>query len=211
MSIACIDSGLAVADAAPVRRAPSDDALIKEIAKGNQAALRTLAERHQTRIYRFALRFVGDASHAEDVVSETFFAVWQQAAGFQNRSTVGTWLLGIARYRALSMRDRLREMAEPLDDEIVSNLPDPAQGPYAALERGNLATFVRGCLHALPVEQARLIDLVYLHEKPIREAALIVGVPLNTVKSRMFLARKKLAELLSTAGIETAHSERAAW
>ena len=52
---------------------------------------------------------------------------------------------------------------------------------------------------------------MYLHEKPLREAALIVGIPLNTVKSRMFLARKKLAEVLSTAGIETAHSGRAAW
>ena len=128
MSIACVGSGLTVGEVARVRRAPSDEALIKEIAKGNQAALRTLADRHQTRVYRFALRFVGDASHAEDVVSETFFAVWQQAAGFQNRSAVGTWLLGIARYRALSMRDRLRETAEPLDDEIASNLPDPAHG-----------------------------------------------------------------------------------
>ena len=211
MSIACVGSGLTVGEVARVRRAPTDEALIKEIAKGNQAALRTLAQRHQTRIYRFALRFVGDASHAEDVVSETFFAVWQQAAGFQNRSAVGTWLLGIARYRALSMRDRLRETAEPLDDEMASNLPDPAQGPEAALERGNLATFVRGCLRTLPAEQAALIDLVYLHEKPLREAALIVGIPLNTVKSRMFLARKKLAEVLSTAGIGTAHSGRAAW
>ena len=193
-------------DAAPVRRAPSDEALIKEIAKGNQGALRTLAERHQTRVYRFALRFVGDASHAEDVVSETFFAVWQQAAAFQNRSTVGTWLLGIARYRALSMRDRLRKTAEPLDDEIASNLPDPAYGPDAMLERGNLDTFVRRCLQALPAEQAMLVDLVYLHEKPLREAARIVGIPLNTVKSRLHLARKKLAHLLSTAGIETAYS-----
>ena len=210
MSIACIGSDLAVGEVARVRRAPSDEALIKEIAKGNQAALRTLAERHQTRVYRFALRFVGDASHAEDVVSETFFAVWQQAAAFQNRSTVGTWLLGIARYRALSMRDRLRETAEPLDDEIASNMPDPAHGPEAALERGNLDSFVRGCLRALPAEQAMLIDLVYLNEKPLREAARIVGVPLNTVKSRMFLARKKLAQLLLTAGIETAGPARAA-
>ena len=210
MSIACIDSGLSAADAVRVRRPPTDEALIREIAKGNQAALRTLAARHQTRVYRFALRFVGDASHAEDVVSETFFAVWQQAAAFQNRSTVGTWLLGIARYRALSMRDRLRETAEPLDDEIASNMPDPAHGPEAALERGNLDSFVRGCLRALPAEQAMLIDLVYLNEKPLREAARIVGVPLNTVKSRMFLARKKLAQLLSTAGIETAGPARAA-
>ena len=109
------------------------------------------------------------------------------------------------------MRDRLRKTAEPLDDEIASNLPDPAHGPDATLERGNLDTFVRRCLQALPAEQAMLIDLVYLHEKPLREAARIVGIPLNTVKSRLHLARKKLAQLLSTAGIESAYSTRAAW
>ena len=94
---------------------------------------------------------------------------------------------------------------------MASNLPDPAARPEAALERGNLATFVRGACTRCRLEQAALIDLVYLHEKPLREAARIVGIPLNTVKSRMFLARKKLAELLSTAGIETAYSGRAAW
>ena len=188
----------------------SDQALVQEIAKGNQAALRSLAERHQRRVYKFALRFVGDASHAEDVVSETFFAVWQQAASFQNRSAVGTWLLGIARFRALSLRNRLRETAEPLDDEAASKLPDPAHGPDVALERSNLASVLRGCLHALPLEQARLIDLVYLNDKPLREAARIIGIPLNTVKSRMFQARKKLAVLLSNAGIEAAYAGRAA-
>jgi RNA polymerase sigma-70 factor (ECF subfamily) len=159
----------------------------------------------------FALRYVGDASHAEDVVNETFFAVWQQAAAFQNRSAVGTWVLGIARFRALSLRQRLRETAEPLDDEIATNLPDPALGPDAVLERSNLTSVLRACLHALPLEQARLIDLVYLNEKPIREAARTIGIPLNTVKSRMFQARKKLAVLLSNAGIEPAPAGRGAW
>jgi len=204
MSIACVGSGLAAENEPLECRAPSDEALIKEIAKGNQVALRSLANRYQKRIYRFALRFVGDASHAEDVVSETFFAVWQQAAGFQNRSAVGTWLLGIARYRALSMRKRLRETAEPLDDEIASKVPDPAHGPGAALERSNLATFLRGRLQALPVEQATLIDLVYLREMPTQKAARMIGIPLNTVKSRMFLARRRLATLLSAEGINQA-------
>jgi RNA polymerase sigma-70 factor, ECF subfamily len=204
-----MDSRRAVAEVPACRL--SDQALVQEIAKGNQAALRSLAERHQRRVYKFALRYVGDASHAEDVVNETFFAVWQQAAAFQNRSAVGTWVLGIARFRALSLRQRLRETAEPLDDEIATNLPDPALGPDAVLERSNLTSVLRACLHALPLEQARLIDLVYLNEKPIREAARTIGIPLNTVKSRMFQARKKLAVLLSNAGIEPAPAGRGAW
>jgi RNA polymerase sigma-70 factor (ECF subfamily) len=203
MSIACVERG-AFAETAAVRGLPSDEALLEKIATGDQAALRMLAERHQAKVYRFALRFVGDRSLAEDVVSETFFAVWRQSATFRNRSAVGTWILSIARYRALSLRDRHDDGAEPLDEDVARAVPDPAHRADAALERTDLVAFIRQCLRRLPVEQAMLIDLVYLRERPIKEAAMIAGVPLNTVKSRMFLARKKLAGMLAAAGIDGA-------
>jgi RNA polymerase sigma-70 factor, ECF subfamily len=209
MSIARADA-LTAGRAASLRRAPSDEDLIREIAKKNQGALRALAERHHKLVHRFAMRLVGDASHADDVVSETFFAAWQHAAQFQHRSSVSTWLLGIARYRAISMRKSLRQTAEPLDDEATSNVPDPNIGPDETLERSNLAIFLRECLHALPAEQAQLIDLVYLREMSTQNAARIVGIPVNTVKSRMLLARRKLAALLSDAEIGTVHTRRAA-
>jgi RNA polymerase sigma-70 factor (ECF subfamily) len=182
--------------------AASDETLLERIAARDQVALRTLAERHQAKVFRFAMRFVSDPSLAEDVVSETFFAVWTQAGTFRNRSAFVTWLLAIARYRALSIRSRLCDGAEPLDEDIVRIVPDPGQGADATLEHADLVPFIRGCLGQLPAEQAMLIDLVYLRERPIKEAAMIAGVPLNTVKSRMFLARKKLAGMLSAAGIE---------
>jgi RNA polymerase sigma-70 factor (ECF subfamily) len=205
MSIACTDLSHA-AIAAPVRRpaAVTDDALIKKVAEGDQAALKLLAQRHQGRVYRFAMKFVRDASLAEDVVSETFFAVWQNAANFRNRSAVGTWIMSIARFRALSMRERAADAGEPLDDETVARIADPSQRSDATVDRRDLVACVRDCLSQLPAEQAMLIDMVYLRERPIREAALVAGIPLNTVKSRMFLARKKLAGLLAAAGFETA-------
>jgi RNA polymerase sigma-70 factor (ECF subfamily) len=204
MSVVGADFGIA-GRGAQVRRLPLPDAtLLMRIVERDQTALRTLAERHQTRVYRFAMKFVRDASLAEDVVSETFFAVWQNAAKFRNQSAVGTWILSIARYRALTIRDRAAAVGEPLDEEAVTRIADPSQRSDATVDRQDLVACVRDCLSQLPAEQAMLIDLVYLRERPIREAALVAGIPLNTVKSRMFLARKKLAGLLSAAGFESA-------
>jgi RNA polymerase sigma-70 factor (ECF subfamily) len=204
VSIAGIDLGIADG-AAHVRWLPlSDEALMSKIVERDQAALRMLAQRHQSRVYRFAMKFVRDASLAEDVVSETFFAVWQNAATFRNQSAVGTWILSIARYRALTIRERAADAGEPFDEEAAARLPDPSQAADATVDHADLVACVRDCLSKLPAEQAMLIDLVYLRERPIREAALVAGIPLNTVKSRMFLARKKLAGLLSAAGFESA-------
>jgi RNA polymerase sigma-70 factor (ECF subfamily) len=179
-----------------------DEVLLECIADGDQAALRELMIRHQTRIYRFVMRFIRDRGVAEDIVSDTFVAVWRQAADFENRSSVATWLLAIARYKALSARERLVAPHEPLD-EIAATLVDPGHGPDAGIERRDSARFLRRCLAALPAEQAMLLDLVYFRDKSVREAAILTGVSENTVKSRMYLGRRKLATMLSAANVES--------
>jgi RNA polymerase sigma-70 factor (ECF subfamily) len=203
MSVASADLGIAGGTSQVGWPPLSDEALLMRIVDRDQAALRLLAQRHQARVYRFAMKFVRDASLAEDVVSETFFAVWQNATKFRHQSAVGTWILSIARFRALTIRERAADAGEPLDDETVSRIADPSQRSDATVDRRDLVACVRDCLSQLPAEQAMLIDMAYLRERPIREAALVAGIPLNTVKSRMFLARKKLAGLLAAAGFET--------
>src|SRR5438132_6434853 len=84
----------------------SDEALIRQIAQGNKLAMRALFARHQVRVYRYALRIVRDSGLAEDVVSDVFFDAWQHAGRFEGRSTVSTWLLGIARHKALTACSR---------------------------------------------------------------------------------------------------------
>jgi RNA polymerase sigma-70 factor (ECF subfamily) len=192
----CVDGTAARSDGVT-----SDKVLLECIADGDQVALRALMLRHQTRIYRFVMRFIRDRGVAEDIVSDTFVAVWRQASDFENRSSVATWLLAIARYKALSARERLVAPHEPLD-EIAATLVDPGQGPDAGIERRDSARFLRQCLAALPAEQAVLLDLVYFHDKSVREAAVIAGVSENTVKSRMYLGRRKLAAMLNAANIE---------
>src|SRR6266516_1200025 len=110
----------------------SDESLVQRIAAGDQLAMRALFARHQVRLYRFLARIVRNETLAEDLVSDVFLDVWRQAASFEARSSVSTWLLAIARYKALSAR-RARVDTE-LDERITSTVADPADTPEAALQ-----------------------------------------------------------------------------
>jgi RNA polymerase sigma-70 factor (ECF subfamily) len=180
----------------PQNAAPSDEALIERISAGDQAALRTLADRHYRHIYRFVMRFVRDHEIAEDVVNDTLFAAWKQASRFESRSSVATWLMAIARYKALTARSRQRIPTEPLDDDPELYV-DPADRPDELAVREDVSRDLRRCVKALPVEQGLLIDLVYYREKSVKEAAAIAGIPVNTAKTRLFLGRRKLAAMLA--------------
>jgi RNA polymerase sigma-70 factor (ECF subfamily) len=181
-------------------QATSDELLIKRIAGGDRLAMQVLYARHHVRVYRFALRLVRNESTAEDLISEVFLDVWRQAARFEGRSAVTTWLLAITRFKALSALRRRPE--EELDEETVGAIEDPSDDPGRALEKKDKSLALRKCLTALSPEHREIIDLVYYHEKSVEEVAQIVGIPENTVKTRMFYARKKLAEQLKAAGIE---------
>jgi RNA polymerase sigma-70 factor, ECF subfamily len=181
-------------------QATSDEVLIGRIAKGDRLAMQVLFARHHVRVYRFVLRLVRNESAAEDLISEVFLDVWRQAGSFEGRSAVSTWLLAIARYKALSALRRQPE--EELDQDIAEAIEDPGDDPEVAVQKKDTSEILRKCLTALSTEHREIIDLVYYHEKSIEEVAQIVGIPENTVKTRMFYARKKLAELLKAAGVE---------
>jgi RNA polymerase sigma-70 factor (ECF subfamily) len=200
MSTAFIRAGSAPASAsarAGTQGSSVDESLIQRIADGDQLAMRTLFARHRVPLYRFVLRIVRNASLAEDVLSDVFFDVWRQASQFEARSAVSTWLLAIARFKALSALRR-RTDAE-LDDETASTIADPADDPEVVLQKKNTGEMLRRSLASLSPEQGAVIDLVYYHGKSVSEVADIVGIPEATVKTRMFYARKRLAELVKAA------------
>jgi len=162
--------------------------------------MQVLFARHHVRIYRFVLRLLRDQWKAEDLISEVFLDVWRQADRFEGRSTVSTWLLAIARFKALSALRRKPE--EGLDEDAALEIEDIADNPEVTLEKKDRSAVIRKCLMGLSAEHREIIDLVYYHEKSVEEVAKIVGIPENTVKTRMFYARKKLAEMLKAAGLE---------
>jgi RNA polymerase sigma-70 factor (ECF subfamily) len=181
-------------------QATSDEVLIGRIAKGDRLAMQVLFARHHVRVYRFVLRLVGNPTTAEDLISEVFLDVWRQADRFEGRSAVSTWMLAIARFKALSALRKRPD--EELDEETAETIEDTADTPEVALEKKDKSAILRQCLEKLSPEHKEIIDLVYYHEKSVEEVAEIVGIPENTVKTRMFYARKKLAELLQAAGVE---------
>ena len=178
----------------------SDEELIGRIAGGDRLAMQVLFARHHVRVYRFVLRLVRNEATAEDLISEVFLDVWRQAGRFEGRSQVSTWLLAIARFKALSSLRRRPE--EELDEAAAEAIEDPSDDPAVALQKKDRSTVLRKCLDALSAEHREIVDLVYYHEKSVEEVAEIVGIPEGTVKTRMFHARKKLAELLKAQGLE---------
>jgi len=182
---------------ATARETGSDEALIKRIADGDRLAMRQLFSRHQVPLYRWLVRIVRDEALAEDLLSEVFLDVWRQAVSFEARSSVSTWLLAIARYKALSALRRRTDAQ--LDDEFAAAIPDPADDPERVLQNRDREELLQRSLARLSPEHGEVIDLVYYHGKSVKEVAEIVGAAEATVKTRMFYARRKLAEMVEAA------------
>jgi RNA polymerase sigma-70 factor (ECF subfamily) len=176
-----------------------DEILIARIAGGDELAMRLLFGRHKVRVYRFVLRLVRNAATAEELLSEVFLEVWRQAGKFEGRSTVSTWMLSMARYMAFAS---MRRAPEQLEEEKAERIEDTTDDPETTLAKKDKASVLRECMALLSLEHQEIVDLVYYHEKSVREVAQIAGIPEATVKTRMFYARKKLSEFLKERGID---------
>ncbi len=181
-------------------QAVSDEMLLQSIADGEKPAMHVFYARHHVRVYRFILRTVRDQSIAEDLASQVFLDVWRTAGQFEGRSQVSTWLLSIARFKALSALRQRR--FEDIDQDEVMEIADQSDDPEAMLDRNKTGALLRTCIARLSQAHREIIDLVYYHEKSVEEAGEIIGIPQATVKTRMFYARKQLADMLKGAGLD---------
>jgi RNA polymerase sigma-70 factor (ECF subfamily) len=199
MDTACeLTNSSGTAAAAPSRQR-LDGTLLKSIAAGDKFAMQVLFQRHSVRVYRFVLRLIGNESLAEEIVSEVFLNVWRQAGTFEAKCQVTTWLLAIARHKAVSALRRRSETQ--LDDGRAATIADPSDDAETVLDREDRSKIIRKCLTQLSPSHREIIDLVYYHEKSVDEVAQIVGAPKSTIKTRMFYARSHMAKLLRGAGL----------
>jgi RNA polymerase sigma-70 factor, ECF subfamily len=168
--------------------------VVKQIAAGDKRALATLYARHSDRTFKFLCRLTSERATAEDLTHDVFLEVWRGASRFEARSSVATWILSIARYKALDARRKRRTLTE-------HDLPGRTEPtPEMTAMQSSSGTYMRECLAQLSLEHREIIDLVYYHEKSVKEVSEILDIPENTVKTRMFYARKKLKEMLLAAG-----------
>lgn len=178
-------------------QAMTDETLIAGIARGDRTAMHALYARHSRSVYRFALRMMGDPTAADDIVSTVFLDVHRAAGTFEARSRVSTWLLAICRNKVLALRRR--RTPDQLSDADAMAIEDDTETPEQSVVREDAAAALRRALTRLSAAHREVIDLVYYQNMSVEEAGQVLGVPKNTVKTRMFYARKQLARLLAEA------------
>jgi RNA polymerase sigma-70 factor (ECF subfamily) len=166
-----------------------DQALVRRIATRDRTALEELYHLYHRRLARFLTRVTTRYELAEEIINDTLWIVWQGAADFRGGSQVSTWIVGIAYRRALAtMRHAsVRPLLAGDFDEAGGHDPAPGLELRELLDRA-LAT--------LPPEQRLVLELTYFLGHSCEEIAAITDAPVNTVKTRMFHARRKLRELL---------------
>ena len=151
-------------------------------------------------IYRFIRRFVNNDATAEDLANDVFLDAWQKASQFEGRSKVTSWLLAIGRFKALSEHRKKRKTVDP--DEALGAMEDPSDNPEVIAQKTDKGNALKECIKMLSEDHRVIIDLVYYHERSIKEAAGILEIPENTVKTRMFHARKNLSALMQQRGLD---------
>ena len=187
----------------------SDEALVALVARGDETALGELYDRVGRIAYGLAFRVLRDERLAEDAVQEGFLAAWRTAAGFSaERAKASTWLLTLVHRRAVDLvRREERRRVEPLDLE-QRDAPDPAGSAEDEAWLGFERERVLRLLRALPDAQREALELAYYGGYSQAELAERLGVPLGTIKSRMFAGLARLRELLDDTESEGSWTPR---
>jgi len=183
-------------------RPPLDEvSLIDQVSSGDIAAFETLWRSYYPRLKRFAEQITRRPHLVEEIVNDTMLVVWFKANTFNLRSRVSTWIIGIALRKSLKALERADD-AIAFDPDAVAS---PAEsGPEGQLLRQELRTRLIHALASLSPEHRAVIELTFFEGHTYREIAAITGCPVNTVKTRMFYARRALRAALVDRGEEVA-------
>lgn len=175
---------------------PDDEAaLITRVAGRDQAAFESLYRAYYPRLRHFLLRMMRRPALIEDVLDETMLVVWRKARTYNHASRLSTWIFAIAYRQSLKA---LRRGDGLLEHEDADRLRSPEQGPDGELQRSQVSGQLRAAIAALSAEHRAVIELTYYQGYACREIAAIMQCPVDTVKTRMFYARRRLKTLLLT-------------
>jgi RNA polymerase sigma-70 factor, ECF subfamily len=166
--------------------------LLRRIARQDRDAFKELYCIYHRRLLRFVLRMTSRHDIAEEVVNDTLWVVWKKAADFRAASQVSTWILGIAYRQTLSSSRRVQTTVSAI--EIEEHNTPLADDLHAQAETRE---WIDHGLAQLPLEQRMVLELTYYLGHSCEEIALIMDCPVNTVKTRMFHARRKMKVGLS--------------
>lgn len=176
-----------------------DLVLIHRVAVKDRQAFEILYQRYARRLYGYISKFIRQPEVVEEVLDDVMLVIWQNASRFNHSSRLSTWIFGIAHHKVLKALARLcREIPDILPPARAwSDMDDPE----SIMTRQELGQTLAQALDALSPEQRAVVELTYYHEHSYQEIAAITGCPLNTVKTRMFHARRHLAQILAGLGL----------
>lgn len=164
---------------------------VRLTAKGNEAAFTNLYNATSKSVFFYLFRFLQDRDTAEDVMVEVFTVVWKSAARFEGRSKVTTWLFGIARNQALQVLRKQRYHDALKDHEDLAH----PEGPDLDTTLADRESVQRG-LRLISPKRREILDLVFFHDMDYGEIAELLGIPVNTVKTRVYYAKEALKQAL---------------
>ncbi|WP_138468830.1 RNA polymerase sigma factor [Poseidonocella sp. HB161398] len=170
-----------------------DQLLLQAVARGEKAAMHALYQRHHDALYAFLRGRCEDEATAMDALQDAMMEVWRNAGRFSGKSSVRTWIFAIARNR---LADRLRRGGRLSYVDEVPETADTAPDAAAVMEASQDALRLRACLAGLKAAQRAVIRLAFYEELPYGEIAEIEGIPVGTVKTRIFHAKQALMHCL---------------
>jgi RNA polymerase sigma-70 factor (ECF subfamily) len=175
-----------------------DERLLAAVAGGDSQALTELYERYAGPLFGFLVRLAGDRTVAEEILQDTLLAVWRSAASYGGRSSVRTWLFGVARRQAHNRLRTWRSGSRPptADLDEAGDPPEPGPGPEEQVLAAADAAMVTAALDRLAAHHREVLVLAFVADLPQAEIAAVLGVPVGTVKSRLHHAKAALAAIL---------------
>ena len=166
-----------------------ETSLIEEIAKGNEKSLKKLIRLYKDRVFLYAYGILQNYEDSEEATAEVFFQIWRSARRFSGRSKVSTWIFGITRNVCMNMLRKRKKQLPTL--EIMER-----DAVYEEVDLEEDVEILRRAIDQLPPAHREVIHLAFYEELPYSEIAQILEVPENTVKTRVFHAKRKLKEIV---------------
>lgn len=173
---------------------PDEGELLAHIRDGDERAFDELYRRYHSRLTRFLINLVRRPHLVEEVLDDTMIAVWQKPGSFRGASKLSTWIFAIAYRKAMKA---LRRLDEPVEADQPDNRAGEGVPPDDRAWHGEREQLLRDAMQGLSADHRAVVDMTYFHEMTCREISEVMGCPVDTVKTRMFHARRHLRRLMA--------------
>ena len=170
------------------------------IAAGDQSAFERLYGLYEKRVYQYVCTLIFDSALAEEVVGDTMLAVWRGAKSFARTSRLSTWIFGIARHKAMDALRHTSKHQREVNLDGALTIPDHQHSPSETVQQTQVGELTQQALATLSREHQEILRLAFFEELPYEEISVLLSIPTNTVKTRVYYAKQRLKDCLESLG-----------